>query len=50
MEFSEVSIVAKPAYTDTDISVAVRSLNAFMRDRNGISLDLARKLHQTRLA
>jgi HK97 family phage prohead protease len=49
MEFSEVSIVAKPAYTDTDISVAVRSLRAYIRERSGISLDLARKLHQTRL-
>ena len=47
MEFSEVSIVAKPAYTQTDIAVALRSLEQFKA--SGMSIDMAMKLHRTNL-
>lgn len=48
MTISEVSIVTNPAYPQTDVSVAQRSLERFQA--SGLSIDLAQKLHQTRLA
>lgn len=51
MRISEVSVVTFPAYTQTDVQVAQRSLQDWATThRKGMSLDLARKLHQTRLA
>lgn len=52
MTFSEVSIVAFPAYPATDVSLSQRSLDHFsdLSKRRGMSIDFARKLHQTRLA
>jgi len=51
MMFSEVSIVGKPAYRDTTVTLSQRSLEVFNADvRRGLSLDLARKIHKTRLA
>lgn len=49
MRVSEVSIVTFPAYTQTDVQVAQRSMQDFVAQRKGMSLDFARKLHQTRL-
>jgi HK97 family phage prohead protease len=48
MTISEVSIVTFPAYTATDVQVAMRALQRFAA--SGISLDLARKMHRTRIA
>lgn len=48
MHISEVSIVTFPAYTETDVHMAKRSLQQFQA--GGITLDLARKIHRTRLA
>jgi HK97 family phage prohead protease len=53
MTFKEVSVVAFPAYPATEVSVSQRSLDRFTEvcsARRGMSIDLARKLHQTRLA
>lgn len=51
MRISEVSVVTFPAYTQTDVAVAHRSLQAFMEHhRRPLSIDLARKLHQIRIA
>ncbi len=51
MRVSEVSVVTFPAYTQTDVQVAQRSMQEFAEQhRRGLSIDLARKLHQTRLA
>lgn len=50
MRVSEVSIVTFPAYTQTDVQVAQRSLQAFEAQQKRMSIDFARKLHQTRLA
>lgn len=51
MVFTEVSIVGKPAYRDTVVALSQRSLDVFHADaRRGLSLDLARKIHKTRLA
>lgn len=50
MRVSEVSIVTFPAYTQTDVQVAQRSMQDFVAQRKGMSVDFARKLHQTRLA
>jgi len=51
MRISEVSVVTFPAYTQTDIAVAQRSLQDYIAThRRGLSIDLARKLHQTRVA
>jgi len=48
MVISEVSIVTNPAYPQTDVAVAMRSLERFQA--TGMSTDLAQKLHKTRLA
>jgi Escherichia/Staphylococcus phage prohead protease len=50
MLVSEVSIVTFPAYAQTDVQVAQRSMQEFVAHRKGMSVDFARKLHQTRLA
>jgi len=50
MRVSEVSVVTFPAYTQTDVQVAQRSMQDFVAQRKGMSIDFARKLHQTRLA
>lgn len=50
MRVSEVSVVTFPAYTQTDVAVAQRSLQDFQAHRQGMSIDWARKLHKTRLA
>jgi HK97 family phage prohead protease len=50
MRVSEVSVVTFPAYTQTDIQVAQRSLQEFKAHRAGMSIAWARKLHKTRLA
>ncbi len=50
MRVSEVSIVTFPAYTQTDVQVAQRSMQDFAAHRKGMSIDLARKMHKTRLA
>ena len=48
MTISEVSIVTFPAYEQTDVAVAKRSLERFQS--SGMSIDFALKLHQTNLA
>jgi len=51
MRVSEVSVVTFPAYTQTDIQVAQRSMQQFAEThRKPLSIDLARKLHALRLA
>ncbi len=51
MRVSEVSVVTFPAYTQTDIQTAQRSMQDFAaQHRRGMSIDMARKLHKTRLA
>ncbi len=51
MRVSEVSVVTFPAYTQTDIQTAQRSMQEFAsQHRRGMSIDMARKLHKTRLA
>ncbi len=53
MTFKEVSVVAFPAYPATEVTVSQRSLDRFTEvcsARRGMSIDLARKLHKTRLA
>ena len=50
MEMREVSIVSFPAYPDTDVQVAQRSLSAFKAANPTRSLDFLRRLHKTRLA
>lgn len=49
MRVSEVSVVTFPAYQQTDVQVAQRSLQTFTANRKGMSIDWARKLHRTRL-
>jgi len=50
MVVSEVSVVSFPAYQETDVSIAQRSLQAFQEAHGGHKLDLMRKFHKTRLA
>jgi HK97 family phage prohead protease len=51
MRFSEVSIVTFPAYPQTDVQVAKRSLDAFRAEHRGAhSVDWWRKWHRTQLA
>lgn len=50
MTFSEVSIVAKPAYRQTDIEVAQRSLDEALAEFRGNRIAWLEKWHKTRLA
>lgn len=50
MRISEVSIVTFPAYKQTDVSVAQRSLQAFQQIANGNRLAWLEKWHRTKLA
>lgn len=50
MRIREVSIVSFPAYPDTDVQVAKRSLDVFEAKHLGKSIDWYRKVHQTRMA
>ncbi len=50
MTFSEVSIVAFPAYLATDVHVSERSLEYFDSLRKGHSIAWLQKVHRTRLA
>ncbi len=49
MTISEVSVVTFPAYTDTDVQVAMRSLTRF-QEADGVSVAYLRKLHTLRTA
>jgi HK97 family phage prohead protease len=50
MRISEVSIVTFPAYQQTGVEVAQRSLQAFEKARGGNRLDWLARWHKTRLA
>jgi HK97 family phage prohead protease len=50
MRISEISIVAFPAYTATDVQVAQRSLNAFQQAHKGNRIDYLMKLQRNRAA
>lgn len=50
MLLSEVSVVTFPAYTATDISVAMRSMLAFEATHGGSRISFLQKLHKTRMA
>lgn len=50
MTISEVSVVSFPAYQQTSVDVAQRSLRAFRDEYRGQSIDWYRKVHRTRLA
>ncbi len=50
MKISEVSIVTFPAYTATDVQVAMRSLNAFQQEYRGNRIDYLMKLQRNRAA
>jgi HK97 family phage prohead protease len=50
MRISEVSIVTFPAYQQTDVAVAQRSLSAFQQAQKGRNVEWLKKLHRTRLA
>jgi len=50
MRISEVSIVSFPAYPQTDVQVALRSLEAFHQVQAGCRLAWLKKVHRTRLA
>ena len=50
MVISEVSAVSMPAYVQTDVMVAQRSLAQFREDTKGRSLEMARRWHKSRIA
>lgn len=50
MRVSEVSIVTFPAYQQTDVSVAQRSLQTFQAAQRGNRLEWLMKVHRTRMA
>lgn len=50
MRISEVSIVSFPAYTQTDVTVAQRSLQAYQQMAGGRRIAWLQKWHRTRLA
>ena len=50
MTISEVSIVSFPAYQQTSVEVAQRSLRAFKETAKGRSIDWLRKVHRQRMA
>jgi HK97 family phage prohead protease len=50
MTISEVSIVSFPAYTQTSVEVAQRSLQAFQQTQAASRLAWLKKVHKTRLA
>jgi HK97 family phage prohead protease len=50
MTISEVSIVSFPAYQQTSVEVAHRSLLAFQQTQAGSRLEWLRKVHKTRMA
>lgn len=50
MRVSEISIVSFPAYTQTDVSVAQRSLNAARVALTGRSVAFLKRVHRARLA
>ena len=50
MTMDEVSVVAFPAYPQTSVEVAQRSLQAFQATRRGSSIAWLRKIHKTRMA
>src|SRR5262245_10763411 len=50
MRISEVSIVSFPAYPQTDVQVAQRSLAAFQKAQAGSRLEWLKRVHKTRLA
>lgn len=50
MTISEVSVVSFPAYTQTSVEVAQRSLQAFQQTQTGSRVAWLKKVHRTRLA
>jgi phage head maturation protease len=50
MTVSEVSIVTFPAYRQTDVQVAQRSLQQFQAAQTGKSVAFLRKVHRNALA
>ena len=50
MTISEVSIVSFPAYTQTSVEVAQRSLEQFQKAQAGSRLEWLKKVHKTKLA
>lgn len=50
MHFSEVSIVAFPAYPATNVAVSQRSLEAYEAERKGATVEFLRMVHKTRIA
>jgi len=50
MEIREVSIVGFPAYPQTSVDVAQRSLRAFQATRRGSNIKWLQRVHKTRMA
>lgn len=50
MTFKEVSIVAFPAYPETNVQVSQRSLDLFKETTKGSRVDFLQKVHRTRMA